>query len=133
MARATPHDLFEIEKLFEELCVLLESAQVNLKGLFLNADSGFDSQNLRVLCANREIEANIALNPRSTHEQQIAWTYFDEELYKRRPVIEHANAWLDSFKTLLVRYETNVENWLSFHWLAFVVLFLRRINRNKKS
>lgn len=138
LACATPqagnhHDLFEIEKLFEELCVLLESAQINLKGLFLNADSGFDAQNLRLACAKREIEANIALNARSPHEPSVEWVYFDEELYKRRPVIEHANAWLDSFKTLLVRYETNVENWLSFHWLAFVVLFLRRINRKKKS
>lgn len=138
LACATPqagnhHDLFEIEKLFEELCVLLESAQLNLKGLFLNADSGFDAQNLRLACANREIQATIGVNPRSANEPLIEWVYFDEALYKRRPVIEQANAWLDSFKTLLVRYETNVENWLSFHWLAFVVLFLRRINRKKKS
>lgn len=61
MARATPHDLSEIEKLFEELCLLLESAQINLKSLFLNADSGFDAQNLRLACAKREMQANIAL------------------------------------------------------------------------
>ncbi len=138
LACATPqagnhHDLFEIETLFEELCVLLESVTINLKGLFLNADSGFDSQNFRLACEQREIETNIAFNPRSHSSPTVEWTYFDEELYKRRTVIEHANAWLDSFKTLLVRYETNVENWLSFHWLAFVVLFLRRINHKKKS
>jgi transposase len=138
LACATPqagnhHDLFEIETLFEELCVLLESAQINLNGLFLNADSGFDSQNLRTACEQRELEANIARNVRSGGATTDAWVYFDEELYKRRTVIEHANAWLDSFKALLVRYETNVENWLSFHWLAFVVLFLRRINRKHKS
>jgi hypothetical protein len=92
----------------------------------------FDAQNLRVACANREINANIGVNLRSANEQPIDWVYFDEERNKRRPVIEHANAWLDSFKTLLVRYETNVGNWFSFHWLAFVVFFLRRINRKKK-
>ena len=80
LACATPqagnhHDLFEIEQLFEELCVLLESANINLKGLFLNADSGFDAQNLRLACANREIEANIAVNPRSATEQPIEWVY----------------------------------------------------------
>ena len=126
------HDLFEIEKLFEKLCVLLESASINLKGLFLNADSGFDAQNLRLACERRDIQANIAANPRSAAPLTTEWTYFEEQLYKRRPVIEHATAWLDSFKTWLVGYETNVENWLSFHWLAFVVLFLRRINRKKK-
>lgn len=138
LACATPqagnhHDLFEIEQLFEELCSLLESAKINLKGLFLNADSGFDAQNLRQACEQREIQANIARNPRSAPSPTAEWAYFDEELYKRRTVIEHANAWLDSFKALLVRYETNVDNWLSFHWLAFVVLFLRRINRKKKA
>lgn len=138
LACATPqagnhHDLFEIDNLFEELCALLESVQIDLKGLFLNADSGFDAQNLRLACEQREIQANIAANPRSRVGTPAEWTYFDEELYKRRVVVEHANAWLDSFKALLVRYETNVENWLSFHWLAFVVLFLRRINRKKKA
>jgi len=127
------HDLFEIEKLFEELCMLLESVQINLKGLFLNADSGFDAQNLRRACEKRAIEANIANNPRCGTPESEDYRYFDEELYKRRVVIEHANAWLDSFKTLLVRYETNVENWLSFHWLAFVVLFLRKITRKNQS
>ncbi|WP_232325920.1 transposase [Spirosoma montaniterrae] len=138
LACATPqagnhHDLFEIDKLFEELCLLLESVQISLKGLFLNADSGFDAHTLRLACEQRDIQANLAANPRSAGGPLTEWTYFDEELYKRRTVIEQANAWLDSFKTLLVRYETNIENWLSFHWLAFVVLFLRRINRKKKA
>ena len=43
-----------------------------------------------------------------------------------------APAWLDSFKTLLVRYETNVENWLAFHFLAFTVLLLRKIPPNEE-
>lgn len=130
MARATPHDLFAIEELFEEMCLLLESAQINLKGLFLNADSGFDAQTFRTSCTKREIEANIATNPRSA--PSLESRYFDERLYRRHTVIEQANAWLDSFKTLVVRYETNLENWLSFHWIAFVVLFLRKINQKKK-
>lgn len=125
------HDLFELETLFEQLCVLLEEARLALNGLFLNADSGFDSQRLRRACQQRQIEANIAFNRRSGVELVAQLPYFDEELYKRRGVIEQANSWLDSFKTLLVRYETNVENWLSFHWLAFVVLFLRKIQRRK--
>jgi hypothetical protein len=49
-------------------------------------------------------------------------TFFDPVLYRRRTVIEHANAWLDSFKTLLVRYETSIGHWITFHWLAFPVL-----------
>lgn len=39
------HDLFEIESLFKEICSLLKKAGVNLNGLFLNADPGFDGEN----------------------------------------------------------------------------------------
>jgi hypothetical protein len=37
-------------------------------------------------------------------------------------VVEHANAWLDGFETLLVRYKTDIDNLLVFHSLAFLVL-----------
>ena len=108
--------------------MLLEAAGIAVEGLFLNADSAFDTTALRQACAARSIEANIARNRRATEWQTDDDTFFDPELYRRRAVIEHANAWLDSFKTLLVRYETSVGNWLAFHWLAFLVLFLRKIN-----
>lgn len=32
---------------------------------------------------------------------------FDELLYKCRFVIERTNTWLDAFKAILVRFETN--------------------------
>ena len=131
LAGATPqagnhHDLFAIEPLFAELCHVLEATQLALEGLSLNADSGFDAATLRQACFARDIEANIARNPRAGRHSTTDEPYFDEELYRRRVVIEHTNAWLDSFKTLLVRYETNVDNWLAFRWLAFVVLLLRK-------
>ena len=37
------HDLFEIQALFEELCIILKEAKIDLEDLFLNADPGFDS------------------------------------------------------------------------------------------
>ncbi|MBT9395571.1 IS5/IS1182 family transposase, partial [Hymenobacter sp. NST-14] len=54
--------------------------------------------------------------------------FFAPELYRRRAVGEHANAWLDGFKTLRVRYDTSIGNWLAWHYLAFLVIFLRKIN-----
>ena len=78
---------------------------------------------MRQACAARDIEANIARNRCATGWQTDDETFFDPELYRRRAVVEHANAWLDSFKTLLMRYETGIGN-----WLAFVALFLRKIS-----
>ena len=137
LAMATPqegnhHDLFDIQTLFKELTELLEQADIDLRGVFLNADPGFDSQTLRDCCAQKQIQANIKTNPRNGQEDKEDYPYFDEELYKRRVVIERSNAWLDSFKALLVRFETLIITWVSFHLLAFVVLFLRKINKPPK-
>lgn len=133
LALATPqagnhHDSYRLCHLFTELCDLLEAADIPLNGLFVNADSAFDTKELRQACAVRNIEANIARNRRATDWQTDDDTFFDPELYRRRTFVEHTNAWLDSFKTLLVRYETSLGNWLAWHWLAFAVLFLRKIN-----
>ena len=52
LAMATPqagnqHDTFELERVFAELCDLLEAAELRLEGLFLNADKAFDVTALR--------------------------------------------------------------------------------------
>lgn len=126
------HDLFDIQSLFDELCQALTAAGIMLKGLFLNADPGFDSQELRQKCASYEIEANIKPNTRNAKKQPQQNHYFDEMLYQRRTVIEQANAWLDSFKALLVRFESKAANWVAFHLIAFTVLFLRKIDKKLK-
>ena len=87
MACASPqagnhHDLFTIEALFDELCDLVQEAQIVLEGLFMNADRSFDARTLREACFRRD--------------------------------------------------ETNVQNWLAFHFLAFTVLLLRRIPPDEK-
>jgi hypothetical protein len=57
---------------------------------------------------------------------------FDEVLYADRGAVERANAWLDGFKALLVRFEFSVSNWKALHFMAFFVLFFRKIPKNKK-
>ena len=126
------HDLYQIKALFTELCNLLKEANIDSRGVFLNADPGFDSKELRSACIEREIEANIKPNPRNEEKNKDEDCYFDEELYKRRTVIEHANAWMDGFKGLIIRYETLVRNWMAMHWMAFSVFFLTRINKQTK-
>ena len=59
------HDLFEIETLFKEICDLMKKASINLKGLFLNADPGFDSENFRKACESEDITLNVKPNPRN--------------------------------------------------------------------
>lgn len=119
------NDLFEIQELFHQMCALLEQAGIDLRGVFMNADGGFDAKDLREACAEKEIEVNIDQNKRNNKEPSEDYVYFDEQLYKQRYVIERTNAWLDGFKTLLVRYEVKVSTWMAAHFMAFVIIFVK--------
>jgi transposase len=131
------HDLFQIQQLFDEICTLLKEAGIDLKDLFLNADPGFDSEEFRQACQKEKIVPNVKSNQRNSANQekepyQNGTHIFDEELYRDRSVIEHSNSWIDGFKALLVRFEFTVKNWMSLHFIAFSVIFLRKINKKIK-
>ncbi|MBD3906250.1 transposase [Chryseobacterium muglaense] len=107
----------------------LNKADIAVEGLFMNADAGFDAQNFRKHCESKDIIANIAFNKRNGSDTDEI--YFDEILYHQRYAIERTNAWLDSFRSLLNRFDTTVSSWKSFNYLAFMVIALRKFYTKK--
>ena len=76
--------MFQLQTLFEEICEFLTKAGIDVKGLFLNADTGFDSKEFRVVCEQKEIMANIPHNPRNEKEvESTDYQYSDEESTKK--------------------------------------------------
>lgn len=104
----------------------LRQAQIEVDDLFLNGDTGFDAKVLRQLCDQFGIFPNLAINKRNASKQDHLDCLFDPELYKERFAVERTNAWLDSFKALLVRFETNAKHWLALHYIAFSFILIRR-------
>ena len=125
------NDLFDIEVQFEEIVGTLEEAEISVDGLFVNADAGFDSQKLRDKCEAKGIIANICLNKRNGNTD--ADYYFDQKLYKERYAIERTNAWMDSFRSLLNRFDTTITSWKGFNFVAFIVIGLKKFHKIKKS
>ena len=118
------NDLFDIEFFFTKILTDLKEASLEINGLFLNADAGFDSKGFRKLCSLNGIKANIDFNKRNaknTDNQPL----LDEQLYKERFSVERTNAWIDAFKALLIRFETLSITWLGLHYLAFSLILLR--------
>src|SRR5690606_12846563 len=124
------NDLYEIEVQFEVVTATLEMAGIAVEGLFLNADAGFDSGNLRNRCEAKEINANICFNKRSANADREE--YFDGKLYGERYAVERTNAWMDSYRSLLNRFDTTVESWKGFNYLAFMVIALKKFKKKKK-
>jgi len=119
------NDLYEIEPLFIQMLADLKQAQININGLFLNADAGFDSKAFRFLCYKNDIFPNIDFNKRNartTDNQPL----MDEILYQQRFAVERTNAWIDAFKSLIIRFETKAVTWKALHYLAFTLIFIRK-------
>lgn len=123
------HDTHEIDAHFSEVIAVLKDSDINLDGLFMNADSGFDCQQLRVLCFRYGIIANFARNKRSKAIDDDI--YFDQQLYKERYSIERTNAWLDGFRSLLNRHDTTVNSWKALNYIAFIVIGLKKSKKFK--
>lgn len=94
------------------------------RGLFLNADAGFDTKEFRGACDKKQINANICQNKRNGNTDRD--DYFDQKLYDERYSIERTNAWIDSFRSLLNRFDTTVASWKGFNYLAFTVIALKK-------
>ena len=118
-----------IEKSIGDIFNDLEKSHIRVDGLFLNADAGFDCDVLRDILREKEIIANICINKRRENADDI---FVDEELYAERYSIERTNAWMDSFRMLLNRFDTTVLSWISWNYLAFAILLLKKISRKQK-
>jgi transposase len=134
------HDVYDIKTIFQTMLDTLKAAEIKVEGLFLNADPGFDATVVKEICDNEDIIANIKPVKRDnkkadTEPHQDGALVFDELLYKERSVVEHTNAWIDAYKILLVRFETSLRNWKSLHYIAFLLIFNRKIKnrQNKKN
>lgn len=123
------NDLYNIEVQFEVVTATLEKANIKVGGLFLNADAEFDSKDFRNSCEKKEIHANVCFNKRNGSADRDE--YFDQELYKERYAIERTNAWMDSYRSLLNRFDTTIASWLGFNYLTFMVIFLKKMKSKK--
>jgi len=126
------HDLYQIKVSLPELFETLFKARISLDGLFVNADSGFDCKEFRELCLREGIFPNVDFNYRNG-DNNDEYYILDEILYKERFTIERSNAWMDSFRTILNRFDFTVSSWMAFNYIAFAVILLKKIKQNKKS
>jgi transposase len=122
------NDLYNINKIFDEMISFLEQSDITIDGVFMNADAGFDSKKFKNNCDQKGIELNVKNNPRGRKKKQPTSPYFDDVLYdKFRFKIERTNAWMDSYKGVLIRFEKLLITWWNMLWLCVIAIFLKKI------
>ena len=124
------HDTHNIVATMQDMMADMAKANIRTDGLFLNADAGFDCVPLRSVLKTYGIVANICINKRNgTGNDSIV---LDELLYRERYYIERTNVWIDSYRTILNRFDTTLRNWESWNYIAFSVMLLRKCVRKRK-
>jgi transposase len=93
-----------------------------------NADSSFDRRGVRKILWNNDVIPNIDENKRNRKTvKRGRKRHFNRDVYKNRFVIERTFAWIDKFRTLLIRFERKDVYWLGFHLIAFTLINLRTL------
>ena len=101
---------------------------LSYKRAVFNADSSFDSRVVRKILWNDGVIPNIDENKRNRKTiKRGRKRHFNRDIYKNRFVVERTFAWIDKFRTLLVRFERKDIYWLGFHYLAFTLINLRAV------
>ncbi len=97
-------------------------------GALFNADMSCDVRAARTMLWNHSVKPNIPEHQRNRKSPKCGRTrFFDAGVYKNRYVVERTFAWVDSFRTLLIRFERKDIYWLAFHYLAFTLITLRHL------
>ena len=59
----------------------------------------------------------------------LTTSMFDDILYKERYSIERTNAWLDSYRSLLNRFDVTLTSWQAWNYIAFIVILMKKVKK----
>lgn len=120
------NDLHRVVPQFGTMVNELKNKNIYVQNSILNADKGFDSKKLRRAIMRRNMIPNIKENTRNRKSKKRGRKrFYNDAIYKTRFVNERCFAWIDSFKTLLIRFDKKDKHWLDWHYLAFALILLK--------
>lgn len=126
------NDAYDLEARFKEFLQTIKwikafsFGKLELKGTYVNADSGFDTKKIRKVCFNYGLIPNIKENPRGRKSvKKGRKRLFDDEIYKNRFVCERAYGWHDKFRGLVIRFDKKEQYWMAKNILVFAMTNFR--------
>lgn len=95
-------------------------------------DSGFDSENNKVMISYQNLIPVIKPNPRGIKDRGKRYALLDEfelirHVYNERIKIERCFAWKCKYRKLVIRYEKLQCTFMGFRYLAYSMINLRSI------
>ena len=120
------NDLYQLVPQFSKMTAQIKACGIVVTNSILNADKGFDSKAFRRACYRRNLLPNIVENMRNRKKKKRGRKrFFHQEVYNQRFVNERTFAWIDAFRTLLIRFDKLDQCWMNWHYLAFALIILK--------
>jgi hypothetical protein len=103
-----------------------QEVRLDLRGAYLNLDSGFDSTYNHKCIFNAGMSPNIKGNPRNRKTTKRGRKrLFNEAIHALRMRVERTFAWEDKFKRLLLRFEHLQQRHYGMKLMAYMLINLR--------
>ena len=99
---------------------------------YMLADAIYDTKNIRNKIKELNIKAIIPPNIKNTKDKnkikQKKLNKYDKKIYKKRIIIENHFSWLYKNRRISRRYDKNVSTYMSFLFIAFLKIIIKRMN-----
>ena len=122
------NDVALLENSLKRLIRVARLVDIDLKGIELNLDKGFDSKKNRKIIWNAGMKPNIPENSRNRNKSKPKKgrpRYFNIKSYKERFTVEKTFAWEDCYRSLVIRYDRKYSNYMGRKHLAYTLINLR--------
>jgi hypothetical protein len=125
------HDNLPFPESLEKLMETVELLHLDVFNSYLTLDSGFDSEDNKVLISWQNLIPVIKPNPRNSGREK-RYSMLDEfeeakHIYNERIKIERCFAWKTKYRKLVIRYEKLQCIHMGFRYLAYAMVNSRSI------
>ena len=125
MSPANIHDSTKFIDVLENISDFVDDELVK-QIVSVYADKGYDSKIIRNYLKNRNIDDCIPYRNYKTKNNQTKNNFTANNYNKTRFVVERFFAWLkNGFHRTRIRYEKKCDNYLSFVYLASIMMYWR--------
>jgi len=130
------HDNALFPESMEKLTETADLLGLDISNSYLTLDSGFDSEDNKVMIRYQNLNPIIKPNSRNSNNEK-RYAMLDEfgevkDIYIERIKIERCFAWKDKYRKLVIRYEKLQCTFMGFRYLAYAMVNSRGIFRKKQ-
>jgi transposase len=121
-------DIAVLSDTLDEVRGVIRAVGLPVGRIPINLDAGFDSRANRKKVFNGGLRPNMKENPRhrtSETPKRGRPRLWDAVVYALRFAVERTFAWEDTFRRVLIRFETRKAHFLGFKHLAYTLINLR--------